>query len=1544
MSKSQRSYVMRLLLGSLMTLVMLFVLLPASLYIPVVQDVVCRAVVSYLNSTNEDQEYQIGKVRIGFPLQLQVHEICVSDRLEHRQILYVGRLQTGLDDLPINQPYFILNRLSIENIAVSLDSLNETFGVIGHVCSLEAKQVLFDPSNKQFRASQIKVDLPDLSLYVGPSQTDSVEEENTPWEVFVQKVIIHEGAIRFSRSLQSLSSAKDSVPLSPYLDYNHLSVSSLNLAAENVVYDSHLIRAEIRMFQGKEQNSGLEAKQLSADFTMQDEHIELRQVDLQLSPNDYLAGDYQMDLGMINREAHSMARVNMQLAIDSLNLVRLVGPYCPALNSSWVNRQARVSVVGRISPDSLHLESLRLNIPDYIDLTLQGEGGQIWNNLHRNATLSAQGTLTHADFLLSAFVAPQSERSYRVADSLAIKVMVSQNQSAVKTHAVINQHSYEVFNAEAIYDFETEAYHLHATSNNLSVTEYYPTINIDRMAAQLQVDGRHFSFPGKNTRLDANLTIDSLCYVSPQDNCDRLMGVTASAILVDGNYAVSLNSQQPAFTLDGYVEGLFTFDSISARGFIDAPLVNLSKLPYDNSLGGLGTVGMSSQLYASYNWEDDAQINLQIDSLSYSDSSALSRFDNLVISLDSRHDKLSAKIEGGDASLKLSLDRSITDLSNVMDTLLTEFNEQRKHFLIDFGRLQQLLPYIEAEVHVAQNNPFFKTMEYQYGYSFQRADLTLTNKNNLRMDGQVLALRNPDGTVDFDTLSVFLQPCESGYQYSLHATHIDPRARKSYDIHTNGQLMTDSLTFGLSYINGNYLKIYDVSTSLAFHPDSVTLHFEKGPTFYEQSFSVNPDNYLSVMHFMNLEEQKLNMRARMKFDGPQNLQLNLYSRPYPDSKVGTQFLMQMRDLDLAYASNMMDWKDALSGRANLGIAVGLFPDSLSARLRSGIKHFQLGSYRADSLSFDGSYSMAPNSKILDGIMKVDSVVKVNLKANLSEDINVHARIDSLPLPLVNTFLPNNIQLFGFTNGSVSLRGRDLDHANVNASLAMIDAGIDYLDCDARLRFDSDTMFIDNGKLTLRDYLLYATDDRPIKVMGVVDMSKKLTNPEIKLNISGEKVNLINNHSLRQKTQYIYGRLPISPIIKVRGLLPKLDVSGSLHVLSGTDIHYYLSDDPLQASSKVDQLVDFVRFDQIDRRFQAGGSNRRPPMQDAADDEMTINLKIDIDRDVKVSAHLAGTDNNRIDIIGGGMLNLNNDRDGNLIMSGNYNMTGGKVDYKLPSLPIVKTFNITNSSFVSWDGNQVDNPAINLRAVEEVRANVSDETGTRMVRFNVGINISGTLDALQMTFDCDAPDDGAISSDIASLDADTRSKTALLLLIAQIYIGPGNTSSVGRGTANAALNSMLNRQLDSMLGNVKGTSIDVGIDTYGTDAGTSRTDYSVKVSQNFFNDRFRATIGGQFTSGDYPGQSSGAQFGDVSLEWLIKKDGSHYLKLFRHTNYESVLEGQLIETGISYNQERSGYDFRSLLLPNSTKRKRKVADYIRQLKEREERNDSVMTHE
>ena len=116
------------------------------------------------------------------------------------------------------------------------------------------------------------------------------------------------------------------------------------------------------------------------------------------------------------------------------------------------------------------------------------------------------------------------------------------------------------------------------------------------------------------------------------------------------------------------------------------------------------------------------------------------------------------------------------------------------------------------------------------------------------------------------------------------------------------------------------------------------------------------------------------------------------------------------------------------------------------------------------------------------------------------------------------------------------------------------------------------------------------------------------------------------------------------------------------------------------------------------------------------------------------------------------------------------------------------------------------------------------------------------------------------------------------------------------------------------------------DEYGAGGeGGKRTDYSFRFSKKLFNDRFRIVVGASVSSGQDVQMQQGQSFiNDIILEYTLDKSATSYLKLFHHTNYDSLLEGEIIETGIGVVLKRKVRKIRQLFIFNEQKRRERIA--------------------
>ena len=90
-----------------------------------------------------------------------------------------------------------------------------------------------------------------------------------------------------------------------------------------------------------------------------------------------------------------------------------------------------------------------------------------------------------------------------------------------------------------------------------------------------------------------------------------------------------------------------------------------------------------------------------------------------------------------------------------------------------------------------------------------------------------------------------------------------------------------------------------------------------------------------------------------------------------------------------------------------------------------------------------------------------------------------------------------------------------------------------------------------------------------------------------------------------------------------------------------------------------------------------------------------------------------------------------------------------------------------------------------------------------------------------------------------------------------------------------------------------------------------------MSKSFLDDRFKVVVGGNYTP-DADANESLQQnlINDISFEYLLNKSATMYVRLFRHTGFESILEGEVTQTGVGFVYKRKLRTLRNLFRKRS----------------------------
>ena len=520
------------------------------------------------------------------------------------------------------------------------------------------------------------------------------------------------------------------------------------------------------------------------------------------------------------------------------------------------------------------------------------------------------------------------------------------------------------------------------------------------------------------------------------------------------------------------------------------------------------------------------------------------------------------------------------------------------------------------------------------------------------------------------------------------------------------------------------------------------------------------------------------------------------------------------------------------------------------------------------------------------VMTADGILT---QKNGKDTLEVTTSFEHFPMKIANAFVPDEMMSFtGDLDGGMYIYG-PLEKPRMHGDITLDSVSVYARQAGARYWFDDRPVQIKDNQLIFDKFAIYTTSKNPFTINGKVDF-RNLERPTADLKLLAENYTLLD--APRTRESLIYGKIFVDLNATVRGPLDALTMRGNMNLLGNTDVTYVLTDSPLTVEDRLEGLVTFTSFADT----ASVGTDEAPAMSLGG---MDMIMSVHIDNAVRLRADLSPDRSKFIELEGGGDLNMQYTPQGDISLTGRYTLSGGIMKYSLPIIPL-KEFQINNGSYVDWRGDPM-NPTLNLKATERMRASVADgdDGGSRVVNFDVSIAIKNRLDAPELIFDITAPDDATIENELQAMGAEERSKQAIAMLATGVYMNSGVKG--GGLSMGSALNSVIQSQINSLAGSAFqsiNASFTMGMeDRTSAETGDKQTDYSFRYSQRLFNDRVQIVIGGKVTTGANATNDAESFIDNISLEYRLDTSGTRYVRVFYDKNYESVLDGEITETGV-----------------------------------------------
>ncbi len=550
---------------------------------------------------------------------------------------------------------------------------------------------------------------------------------------------------------------------------------------------------------------------------------------------------------------------------------------------------------------------------------------------------------------------------------------------------------------------------------------------------------------------------------------------------------------------------------------------------------------------------------------------------------------------------------------------------------------------------------------------------------------------------------------------------------------------------------------------------------------------------------------------------------------------------------------------------------------------------------------------------ISGYAKLNSNADTN---NIAASVNIDSLDFSLVEPLTHQYLN---KLEGHLSGKVDIVG-NRNQPDINGFIIFENTTFNPTATNTDFSIDDGKIKVSNNLIKFDHIKIQDEEKNEAFIDGTINF-KELSNPEFDIKMNAEQFLLLNKPESSQGNYYGKVIADLNAIVTGNTLQPNIILTSAFNKKS--NFTYVVTSSEPKAATQ-DDVVVFIK-DSTTLALEDTTSIDLMAV-DMKGMKATTNISITDKMDVTLVTDPAS--NEKLNIVGSGDLSLSIDPSGNQTLTGQYNIKKGSYTLRLYDV-IKRDFSIKEGSSLSWYGD-VMNADANISAIYKVRTSAlslmsltqgqlsESETSSYNTTINVEVvmNLSGNLLSPDIDFDIVLADNKVNSNIEAAIsqlsnDESELNKQVFSLLILNRFSGNKASATTAvtyeiENTARQSLSKLLAQQLNRFSNQyLKGVDVSFDIDSYNQvveNQTSTRTDVSVDVSQNLFNDRLKLTVGGNVAVEENKQKSSSSSSdltGDFELEYKISKDGTYRLKAFNKTEYEDELNGDVTKTGLSF---------------------------------------------
>lgn len=1523
MTDKRTHKVLRIIKWSILSIVMLVLIVPILVYVPFTQDLIIDAVLSEVNKSSS-MKISANHIRLSFPLNLSIKGATVIDNNGDTMVV-AGALDAKAAILPLFKGDITIDNAKAAHVKYIMGNQDSAMSIVSHIIGLNISDANVNLGNNDISINSIFLDGGNVAMALRKDSTESKTESDKSglWRIkageiklanvsyrmamenvadsistHISDLILTNGIVDMKQqplliTAETLSTSitnatyiiDSSSPAKDGLDTNHLSINDIYIKIDSFYNKGTKMIVPIKQLSGAER-CGVT---LDTHGTFEMDSIAMFAHDFNISTL-FSSINIDGEIGTGDRNTTMNISTDSRIGVADIELLypslRPLLSEIPRYNDILINADIKGSM------SHLNINTLSVELPRYLQLAATGEVNDITNSDNLSGDIDLSGNLANVNFIKPSVLEARLRDKVNVPPiTLHGNIHAERGTIGGILQAITGDGELAL---DAAWNSKGELYNLKLAVDSFPVNSFLPEMGMGSLSADISINGKEYDLMSPSAQLDANITLNHLTYKSRSYNNARAWVTLKNSNAEAG--IVSLNDNADFDIVANAIIDKTTDINWTLTGDIRNLDMRSLGLTPDKAHG---TLTLSGEGFASF-YTNTYNANVSLTNVDWAMSDMRLKTPKANVFVATNDSLVKANIINHDLSANFVAFCPIDSLISKLSSATAELDSQIVTQHIDIKRLQQKLPQFAANI-TSGNSNIINSILASKDMSIDAMTLTITNDSLFNMNSGITGFRSGKIRLDDIKFSALQHS-----KYLIYRTSID-NERGTLDkfahVSINGYLADDKVAAFIKQSNIDDVVGFNLGLTTTIADSSFTIKFAPySPVIGYKNWNINTDNFVNF----NFYTHHLDANIIMNSD---ESSFKLYTE-HTDNNHQEDVVLNISDIKLSELLSVSPFAPPIKGLLSADMRFRWDSNTLNGDGQVSLNEMYYGRSRVGSFDLGASLQtnksgaiQAEASLMVDDVKTITAVGALN-DTTASNPFNLDFTMIRFPLRVINPFLPRNTaSLSGVLNGKMEITG-DLSAPLFNGHIDFDSTAIKINMIGSSFKFSDEKVPVKNNIITFSDYKITGANENPLTINGTVDM-KDFISPDINLAMKARDMQIIN--SSRGKGTDIYGKGFINLDTSVKGNLSQLDIDASLTLLSGSNLTYIMTDATSAISSQsTGEMVKFVQFADTIATEDADSV-------ETSSLALNLDAVINIMRGTTINVDLSTDGKNKVQLQGSGTLNYTMSEMGDSRFTGRYTIEKGFARYT-PPLMSEKLFNFNEGSYVAFNGDML-NPILNIHATDEIRANVSREgQNSRLVNFDVSLAVTNTLSNMDVAFDLSSSDDITVQNELQSMSAEQRANQAMNLLLYNVYTGPGTTANANM--SGNPLFSFLESQINTWAANnIKFVDISFGIDQYDKtmDGETSKTtSYSYRVSKTLFNDRFKIVVGGNYsTDTETDEEVTQNLINDISFEYMLNRSGSMYVKIFRHVGYESILEGEVTQTGVGFVYKRKLQSLRDL---------------------------------